>query len=216
MFAAETIELVTQLYDKTLSTPGLQPLSAADRAGLARRIDSRLTEGWSLTRIRAVLTGGSLVGVKMPGRLWAGRLDDMPAFPAGGSPQVPTPRTGNHDRATSSGGPTSAGTARRATARRERTLLTNDCSHLPEPNAGKARYEVPDERGVRLTARWADARRVLAWCGRCSSDSRCLRPRVSGQLPTPCPDCHPEPEAFPAPAPQDDQPMATSANTDAG
>jgi hypothetical protein len=206
MFSAETVDLVARLYDKTLTSPGLQPLSSADRAGLARRIDSRLTEGWSLARIRAVLTGGSLVGVKMPGRLWIGRLDDMPAFP-----NVPNQRSASpEDR-------TPPETARRAADRRQRTTArSNDCSVLADPNPGKCRYEVPDDRGLRMAVRWADSRRVLAWCGRCSCDSRCLRPRQPGSLLQPCPECHPEPDAFPAPAPEADTPMAHAAATDAG
>lgn len=184
MFSAATVELVGLLYDKTVTTPGLPPLSAADRAGLARRIEGRLAEGWAVSRVRAVLTGGSLVGVKMPGRLWAGRLDDMPTY-----------------RATRGRGDSDAGhsvaTDRRGDSRRGPAVVTNDCSTMPDPNAGKARYEVPDGRGARMTVRWVDTREVSPWCGRCSSDTRCLRPNEPGSLLRPCPECHPEPQAFP-------------------
>lgn len=194
MFSDAAVELVGQLYDKALATPGLQALSAADRAGLARRIDARLTEGWSLSRIRAVLTGGSLVGVKVPGRLWTSRLDDMPAYSA-----VPRPRSAPDN--------TTGPSANRGAGQRPRqAAVTNDCSHLPDPNAGKVRYQVPDERGIRLVVRWADARRVLPWCGRCSSETRTLSPREPGKLPRACPDCHPEQHAFPP----DTEPASTS------
>lgn len=196
MFSEEAIALVGVLYDRTLTAPGLQPLSAGERVGLARRIDARLDEGWSLARVRAVLTGGSLVGVKMPGRLWAGRLDDMPAHPA-----IPSPRSaqGTHPGAAVHGGPRGGDPARAGRdGRAARPVVTNDCSALPEPNLGKIRYQVPDERGLRLVPKWADERRVLPWCGRCSPDARTLMPRESGQLPGPCPDCHPEPAAFAA------------------
>jgi hypothetical protein len=185
MFSEATVALVGQLYDKTLATAGLQPLSAADRAGLARRIDARLAEGWSLSRVRAVLTGGSLVGVKVPGRLWASRLDDMPAYAA-----VPHPRSAADDA-----GPAPA---QGGGLRNRPSAVTNDCSSLPDPNLGKVRYQVPDERGVRLVVRWADGRRVLPWCGRCSDGTRTLAPRQPGGLPRACPDCHPEPHVFPA------------------
>lgn len=189
MFSDDAVGLVGQLYDKTLAAPGLQPLSAADRIGLARRIDSRLAEGWSLARIRAVLTGGSLVGVRMPGRLWAGRLDDMPAFPAVPAPRNAPDNTPGGDR----------DQRRQPPQRPQRRVVTNDCSSLPEPNPGRIRYEVPDGRGIRLVAKWADARRTLPWCGRCGPDARTLMPRQTGQLPRPCPDCHPDPGAFPPP-----------------
>lgn len=199
MFSDEAIELVAQLYARAMSLPGAQPLSAADRVGLARRIDSRITEGWSLTRVRQVLNGGSLDGVRMPGRLWAARLDDMPAFPR--TTSVPAPRDGHCPappqppaRPSLPGRPTTAAAFPRTTRPHSRT---NDCSDLPDPNPGKARYEIPDPRGVRMTVVWADDRTVKPWCGHCSGDTRCLRPRSAGALARPCPDCHPDPAAFP-------------------
>lgn len=200
MFSAAAVTLVGQLYDKTLTTPGLQPLSATERAGLARRIDGRLAEGWSLTRVRAVLTGGSLVGVKMPGRLWAGRLDDMPAARPTSPGGVPPQRAAAASRHAPIAGP------RRYGDRRTHAGCTNDSSTLPDPNPGKARYEVPDGRGRRMSVRWADDRRVPRWCGRCSADSRCLRPAEGGTLLVPCPECHPEPDLFPAADPRTDRP----------
>jgi hypothetical protein len=184
MFSSDAVGLVAQLYDRSLSAPGLQALSAGDRVGLARRIDGRLAEGWSLSRVRAVLTGGSLVGVKVPGRLWMTRLDDMPSRPL-----VPAPRPAPDDTSSPDRG-----------SRPRPSMVTNDCSALPDPNPGKVRYQVPDDRGVRLMARWADERQVRPWCGRCSSESRTLAPRESGRLPRPCLDCHPEPHAFPTDA----------------
>lgn len=202
MFTPETVEIVTVLNDKALTSPGLQPLTAADRAGLARRIESRLAQGWSAGRIRAVLTGGSLVGVTLPGRLWCGRLDDMPtAMTTGTTPGTTgTPDPGRRPAVPQ---PRRAGQPVRAvTDRRDRGLRTNDCSTLPEPNPGRTRYEVPDTPPVRMTVRWADDRSVAAWCGRCSEHSRCLRPTSPGRLPRPCPECHPEPDAFPPVAPE--------------
>lgn len=193
LFSTPTIQLVGHLYDKTLTTNGLQPLSAAERVGLARRIESRLAEGWSLSRVRAVLTGGSLVGVKMPGRLWAGRLDDMPA-----PPEVPAPRSAP-DNATTV--PTAFGRRRAGGERRVSAIQTNDCSLQRDPNAGRSRYEIPEGRGVRMAVRWADSDRVPPWCGRCSSDARTLRPAAPGGLPRPCLECHPDPHAFPPPDP---------------
>jgi hypothetical protein len=202
MFTDATVELVGELYGKTVTTPGLPPLSAAERAGLARRIDARLAEGWSLSRVRAVLTGGSLVGVKMPGRLWAGRLDDMPSYRS-----LP----GCGDQHTQE----SATDDRRSARRHERAaVVTNDCSTMPDPNAGKARYEVPEGRGTRMVVRWGDSRRVAPWCGRCSSDSRCLRPSRPGSLLRACPDCHPEPQAFPPEPEPEPEPVASDAAED--
>lgn len=202
LFSTPTIQLVAHLYDKTLITPGLQPLSAAERGALARRIENRLAEGWSLSRIRAVLTGGSLVGVKMPGRLWAGRLDDMPA-----PPEVPAPRGTPDDMPTRRTSRTPADAGRRVSA-----IEANDCSLQRDPNAGRTRYEVPEGRGVRMAVRWADSDRVPPWCARCSSDARTLRPDTAGGMPKPCLDCHPEPHAFPQPEPE---PADAAARADA-
>lgn len=198
MFSTPTIQLVNHLYEKTLTTPGLQPLSAVDRIGLARRIESRFAEGWSVSRVRAVLTGGSLTGVKMPGRLWCGRLDEMPA-----PPTVPTPRAAPDDQAGQAG-------HRPRAARRASAVQLNDCSMLPDPNAGRSRYEIPDGRGVRMGVRWADSDTVPAWCGRCSSDARTLAPQVPGGMPRACPSCHPEPDAFPPPSDQAAAPEPTT------
>jgi len=211
MFSSDAVELIRRLYDRTATLTGAQPLSAADRVGLARRIDGRLQEGWSLNRVRAVLLNSSLDGVRMPGRLWATRLDDMPAFPATG-PVVPAPRQARHDRRTPAGRPTPTARHSGPTARPRRTgSQTNDCSALPDPNPGKARYEIPDDRGRRMTVVWADERTVPPWCGHCSGETRCLRARTPGALLRPCPDCHPDPGAFPAA----DEPEPVPAGPDA-
>jgi hypothetical protein len=182
MFSGEAVHVVRQLYAKTVGLPGTQPLSAEERAGLARRIDSRLSEGWSLSRIHAVLTGGSLVGVRMPGRLWASRLDDMPPYLAR------LPADDGRDTAPARTQPPAAPPPRRTGPPRG--------SRVPDPNEGKTRYEVPDARG-RMAARWRDAHSTAPWCGRCAPDARTLRPRAPGELPRPCGVCHPEPDAFP-------------------
>lgn len=211
MFRTDTADLVGHLYDRAASLPGAQPLSAADRVGLARRIDSRLQEGWSLNRVRQVLNGGSLDGVRMPGRLWATRLDDMPAFPAMG-PVVPAPRRAGHGQQATGGRPVQRARPTAVSARPRRAgTQTNDCSVLPDPNPGKARYEIPDDRGRRMTVVWADERTVPPWCGRCSGETRCLRARTPGALLRPCPDCHPDPGAFPVA----DEPEPVPAGPDA-
>lgn len=199
MFSTDAAELVCHLYDRAMSLPDAQPLSANDRIGLARRIDGRLKEGWSLRRVRAVVLNGSLDGVRIPARLWATRLDNMPAFPATG-PALPVPREARHDqRATAArAAPPARPAGPPLRPRRPPAAHTNDCSRLPDPNAGKARYEIPDDRARRMTVVWADERTVPPWCGHCSEETRCLRARTPGALLRPCPNCHPDPGAFPA------------------
>lgn len=210
MFSPAAVELVTELYEQALQLPAAQPLSAEERAGLARRIDQRTREGWSLTRVRAVLLGGRLDSVNMPGRLWSKRLDDMPAVPAGAMPAQGPPRP-------ASATPAAEAAVRRQSSSRQapQRRSSNDCSQLPDPNAGMTRFEVPDNRGMRLVARWMPATEAPPWCSRCDSDSRTLRPAHSGELPQPCPHCHPAPEAFP-PVPPSPRPAPALTGADAG
>lgn len=201
MFRPEAVELVAWLCARARELPHARPLSADERVGLARRIDAHLTQGWSLTRVRAVLSAGRLDSIRLPGPLWIKRLDEMPACrhytsgPARPAAAVPAPRVGG----TGGLAARQPGRYRAAGAPRRGHVQINDCSGLPEPNPGRARYEIPDIHRRRMTPVWADDRAVPPWCGRCSGDSRCLIPAEPGGLLRPCPTCHPEPGAFPAP-----------------
>lgn len=191
MFSEPVIALVTDLYERALAMDNAKPLTLDERAGLARRIDARLTEGWSVTRVRGALLNGGCADVRFPARFWAERLDGMPKHPGQSTVAsmppvaIPEPRNGHHRP---------GGKGQRAGKRGK----TNDCSGFIDPNPGRTSYEIPDpERPYRLIKRWANENDVPAWCASCDADSRTLRPEPGGSRPRPCPKCHPEPALFP-------------------